>query len=176
LKRKSPSKRSNSTDATHLQEEVDENEEIDDDDDDDEEDEAMKKTKKRKSQDENDIAIMNNDDIELINQNKAIPSEREKSFNLNLNTIEAASSSPLISNSPSKLIKLKLDNLPPGLNEEIETVVSASLIEMKNSYLTNNQMSESDNQAKNIKYSITTIGSNNNNNDSTHYASGKIFP
>ena len=86
-----------------------------------------------------------------------------------------SSSSPLISNSPSKLIKLKLDNLPPGLNEEIETVVSASLIEMKNAYLTSSQMTESNNQAKNIKYSITTIGNNdnnNNNNDSTHYASG----
>ena len=142
-----------------------------------------------------------NDDIELINQNKTKSSEKEKekekSYNLNLPLLLPISS-PSISNSPSKLIKLKLDDLPPSLNEEIETVVSASLIEMKNSFLTNNQIAELNSQVKNIKTSFNSISNstnninnnnnNNNNNEnitstitntnneSRHFISGNFFP
>ena len=115
-----------------------------------------------------DVLDGQNDDIELINQNKTNSSEKEKEKSVNLNLPLLLPISPSISNSPSKLIKLKLDDLPLSLNEEIETVVSASLIEMKNSFLTNNQIAELNSQAKNIKTSFTSISNSTNNNNNNN--------
>jgi hypothetical protein len=116
--------------------------------------------------------------IELINQKK-LPSS-------------AANLSPSPS-SQSKLTKLKLDNLP--LNDDIEAVVTSSLIELKNVYLNSEIASETPiststntttptpttanttthptaiNNEDNNATSLDTYNDNNNNKNTTNYTS-----